>query len=134
MGRGLHVAFEVPLEIAGRTLKAKQWSEGLVWFDFATLCRGPRGAADYIELARQNHTVFISGIPRMGENQDDEARRFITLVDEFYDHGVKLVVSCAAPLEELYAGRELAFAFSRTISRMQEMQSREYLAGEHRPD
>lgn len=133
--RGMHKEAAVELEIEGRQLVAKYWSEGVVWFDFATLCRGPRGAADYIELARQYHTVLISGIPQFGEDKaDDEVRRFITLVDEFYDHGVKLVVSAESDLAALYLGRELRFPFERTVSRMLEMQTREYLAGAHHPD
>jgi cell division protein ZapE len=106
----------------------------VVWFDFETLCGGPRAAADYIELARQYHTVFISGIPVMQENCDDKLRRFITLVDEFYDHRVKLVVSAETALDELYQGAELRFPFTRTCSRMREMQTREYLGSQHSPD
>lgn len=132
--RGLHVETAKALEIEGRQLTALRWAEGIVWFDFAMLCRGARGAADYIELARQYHTVFVSDIPRFGEAREDEARRFITMVDEFYDHGVKLVVSAAAGLDALYQGQDLHFAFQRTVSRMLEMQTSEYLAGAHHPD
>ena len=104
-------------------------------FDYATLCRGPRGAADYIELARQYHTVLLAGVPGFVEDAADaEARRFITLVDEFYDHGVKLVISAGVPLSRLYQGRHLQFPFERTVSRLLEMQTREYLAQEHHPD
>jgi len=132
--RGLHVETAKVLEIEGRQLTVLRWAEGVVWFDFAMLCRGARGAADYIELARQYHTVFVSDIPRFGEAREDEARRFITMVDEFYDHGVKLVVSAAAGLDVLYQGQDLHFAFQRTVSRMLEMQTSEYLAGAHHPD
>jgi cell division protein ZapE len=132
--RGMHVESPKPLEIEGREVLAQRWSEGVAWFDFATLCRGARGAADYIELARQFHTVFIEGLPCFTERADDEARRFIMLVDEFYDHGVKLVVSAACGLADLYAGEDLRFPFERTRSRLLEMQTRDYLAQAHRPD
>jgi len=132
--RGMHIEEPKQLEIEGRHLLARRWAEGVVWFDFATLCRGPRGAADYIELARQFHTVFIRGVPCFGGHADDEARRFITLVDEFYDHGVKLVLSADCVLADLYQGQELAFPFQRATSRLLEMQTREYLGALHRPD
>lgn len=123
----------VNLEILGRTLKARRYTEGMVWFDYRELCEGPRSAADYIEIARQFHTVLLSGLPVLDARRDDGARRFIAMVDEFYDHGVKLVMSAAAPIRAIYTGRELAFAFERTISRVTEMQSHEYLEREHRP-
>jgi cell division protein ZapE len=79
------------------------------------------------------HAVLISGVPAFGPDSDDLARRFINLVDEFYDRNVKLVLAAAVPLLDLYAGGRLSFEFQRTISRLQEMQSHEYLAREHRP-
>ena len=88
---------------------------------------------DYIELAKVFHTVLISGVPEFDADKDDQARRFISLVDEFYDRNVKLVLAAATPLLALYAGGKLEFEFQRTISRLQEMQSFEYLAREHRP-
>ena len=103
------------------------------WFDFAELCDGPRSQNDYIELSRMFHAVLISGVPAFGPDSDDLARRFINLVDEFYDRNVKLVLAAAVPLLDLYAGGRLSFEFQRTISRLQEMQSHEYLAREHRP-
>jgi cell division protein ZapE len=132
--RGLQVETGKVLDINERPIPTRAWSEGQVWFDFETLCGGPRSAADYIEIARQYHTVVVSGVPVLRENADDKARRFVTLVDEFYDHGVKLVVSAAAPLEDLYLGTDLLLPFSRARSRLQEMQTREYLGGPHRPD
>jgi cell division protein ZapE len=132
--RGLQVERGKVLEINERRLTALAWSEGQVWFDFQTLCGGPRSAADYIELARQYHTVVLSGVPVLRESDDDKARRFIALVDEFYDHGVKLVLSAAAPLEDLYLGTELVFPFARVRSRLQQMQTRDYLGSAHRPD
>lgn len=122
------------LEIQGRLVTTKCWSEGLVWFDFETLCGGPRGSADYIELAQQYHTVFITDIPVMYENSDDKARRFITLIDEFYDHNVILIVAAATALEDLYQGQDLSFPFARARSRLLEMQTKEYLGSPHKPD
>ena len=121
------------LEINERYFLVKKWTESVVWFDFSVLCGGPRGAADYIELARGYHTVFISGLPALDRARDDEARRFLTLVDEFYDHNVKLVISAEVPIESLYSDGILAFAMERTTSRLLEMQTREYLACPHTP-
>jgi cell division protein ZapE len=132
--RGLHVETGKVLDIQERKVATLAWSEGLVWFDFEVLCGGPRGAADYIEIARQYHTVLVSGVPVLGERDDDKARRFVTLVDEFYDHGVKLVLSAAADLPDLYQGTDLQFPFTRTRSRLLEMQTRDYLGSPHRPD
>jgi cell division protein ZapE len=104
----------------------------LCWFDFDALCEGPRGATDYIEVAREFHTVLLGGIPRMDASRDDAARRFVHLVDELYDRHVNLVCTADAPPATLYAGERLAAAFERTASRLVEMQSQEYLALEHR--
>ncbi|MEX2366177.1 MAG: AFG1/ZapE family ATPase, partial [Pseudohongiellaceae bacterium] len=89
--------------------------------------------ADYIELARLFHTVLLADVPAMDGSSDDKTRRFISLVDEFYDHNVKLIISAAVPLTDLYTGTELAFPFQRTMSRLLEMQSHDYLAREHAP-
>jgi len=132
--RGLHVETGKVLDIQERKVATVAWSEGLVWFDFEVLCGGPRSAADYIEISQQYHTVLVSGVPLLAEKDDDKARRFITLVDEFYDHGVKLVLSAAADLPELYRGADLQFPFTRTRSRLLEMQTRGYLGSPHRPD
>lgn len=121
------------LEINHRYLTCRCVADDVAWFDFAELCAGPRSQNDYIELARIFHAVLISGVPEFGADKDDQARRFVNLVDEFYDRNVKLVLAAAKPLLELYAGGKLAFEFQRTISRLQEMQSYEYLAREHRP-
>ncbi len=115
-----------------RVLSARKAAEGAVWFEFAELCEGPRSAADYIELGRQNHTVVLSNVPQMAADRDDAARRFMTLVDEFYDRGVKLLIGAAVPPSELYVGSRLKFEFARTQSRLQEMQSQEYLAQAHK--
>lgn len=121
------------LQVNKRYLTARRLAEDVVWFEFAELCDGPRSQNDYIELARVFNAVLISGVPGFDADKDDQARRFINLVDEFYDRNVKLVLTAAMPLLELYAGGKLEFEFQRTISRLQEMQSFEYLAREHRP-
>jgi cell division protein ZapE len=121
------------LEINNRYLTCRCMADDVAWFDFAELCAGPRSPSDYIELARIFHAVLISGVPEFLPDIDDQARRFIHLVDEFYDRNVILVLAAAKPLIELYAGGRLAFEFQRTVSRLQEMQSYEYLAREHRP-
>ncbi|MBT8063846.1 MAG: AFG1 family ATPase [Gammaproteobacteria bacterium] len=121
------------LDINGRTFHARRRGDGIIWFDFRELCEKPRGAVDYIEIARAFNTVVISNTPRMGENDANAARRFITLVDEFYDRNVKLLMSAEAPVDALYTGRKLSFEFERTASRLTEMQSHEYLARPHLP-
>lgn len=121
------------IEINGRYLTCRCLADDVAWFDFAELCDGPRSQNDYIELARIFHAVLLSGVPDFGPDTDDQARRFVNLVDEFYDRNVKLVLAAASPLLELYQGGGLSFEFQRTISRLQEMQSYEYLAREHKP-
>jgi cell division protein ZapE len=122
------------IEVAGRALRARREAKDVVWFSFPELCEGPRSAADYIEIARCYHTVFLSGVPVMGRADDDAARRFVILVDELYDRGVKLLVSAAADEPaNLYRGERLAFEFRRAASRLHEMQGRKYLARPHRP-
>jgi cell division protein ZapE len=163
-----HLAPEARLKTAGRTpldqvvindrsIKAHVTSENVVWFDFMTLCAGPRSQLDYIEISKRFSTVILSKVPRLGgamkehsvaigtedsDNNslagldrsvqqgilDDAARRFIALVDEFYDQRVRLIISAAVPIEELYQGGRVSFAFQRTVSRLIEMQSEEYLA------
>ncbi len=121
------------IEIAGRTLQCRQLASGVVWFDFPELCDGPRGVADYIEIARQFQTVFVQDIPHMDDMDNDRAKRFISMVDEFYDRNVKLLVSAQAPAQRLYGGKRLAREFARTASRLVEMQSHEYLGRAHLP-
>ena len=123
----------VELEIHGRQLKVRRLADGVAWFDFAELCEGPRAAADYIELAREHHTILISRIPQLTYEREDPARRFINLVDEFYDRGVKLLLAAEVALESLYTGNKLQFEFRRTRSRLTEMQTQEYLATPHKP-
>src|SRR5690606_27262462 len=118
--------------LEGRRIPVRARTEGMAWFDYAALCEGPRAAADYIEIAREFHTVLLGGIPVMDARRDDAARRFVTLVDELYDRNVNLVCSADAPPTGLYTGERLAGAFERTASRLIEMRSAEYLALEHR--
>jgi cell division protein ZapE len=121
------------IQIGRRAIPVRRRSESVVWFDFAAICEGPRGTDDYIEIARQYQCVVISDVPVFDERADDAARRFVALVDEFYDRGVDLVISAAAPPQGLYRGERLKFEFRRATSRLIEMQSEEYLARQHRP-
>ncbi|MEM8499514.1 MAG: cell division protein ZapE [Pseudomonadota bacterium] len=122
----------VELEIEGRELMARWCADDVVWFAFSELCEGPRSQNDYIELSREFHAVLISDIPQMNDAQNDAARRFINLIDEFYDRNVKLIVSAEAEIESLYLGSGLEFEFRRTCSRLLEMQSHDYLARQHK--
>jgi cell division protein ZapE len=120
------------LLIEHREIKAIARSGSVVWFDFATLCGGPRSQNDYLELASRFHAVILSDIPQMGPRQASEARRFTWLIDVFYDHKVKLIMSAACEPEQLYTVGPMANEFHRTVSRILEMQSREYLESERR--
>lgn len=121
------------VEILGRKIPVLAVAEDVIWFDFESLCGGPRSAYDYIELARIYHTILLGNVPQLNDSSDDKARRFINLVDELYDRNVKLILSAEVELPELYEGRGLAFVFERTRSRLLEMQSEDYLGREHRP-
>ncbi|MEX0900927.1 MAG: cell division protein ZapE [Gammaproteobacteria bacterium] len=128
---GTHGEADCSLDVEGRTLPTRRCADGVVWFTFDALCSGPRGPSDYIEIAHDFHTVLVSGVPRMDETMENEARRFVTLVDEFYDRRVKLILSATVPLLELYGGDRLRFEFQRTTSRLQEMQTHDYLGEPH---
>jgi cell division protein ZapE len=119
------------LEINGRDIHARARAKGIVWFDFNDICDGPRSQNDYIEIARWYPTVIVSGVPQLSSTLENQARRFIALVDEFYDRRVKLIVSADETIDNLYTGKRLAFEFDRTVSRLVEMQSTEYLAAPH---
>jgi cell division protein ZapE len=121
-----------PLDVEGRTIAYRKRAGGLVWFDFAVLCGGPRSYADYVDLAKRFHTVMLSGVPRMSPKDSDAARRFTWLVDVFYDDRVNLIVSAAAEPEDLFTAGEQAAEFQRTVSRLHEMQTIEYLRTERR--
>lgn len=122
-----------PMKIEGRMVKTIRRADGLVWFEFDAICDGPRGAADYIEIAQTFQTVIISDIPQLTTELENQSRRFITLVDEFYDRRVNLIVSAAVDLSLLYTGTKLQFEFQRTRSRIIEMQGAAYLAEPHIP-
>ncbi|MCL4722186.1 MAG: cell division protein ZapE, partial [Gammaproteobacteria bacterium] len=124
---------DAPLEVHGRRIATRRLARGIVWCDFAALCEGPRSQEDYIQIARSFQTVLISGVPRLDGTQENAARRFVALVDEFYDRRVKLIVSAAAPIGRIYSGSLLGREFERTRSRLLEMQSLEYLAAGHLP-
>lgn len=121
------------LRVNERDLLARRRGDGVVWFEFSELCERPRSTLDYIELARAFNTVLLSNVSVMTADTPDAARRFINLVDEFYDRNVKLLISAAAPIDGLYTGSRLSFEFERTRSRLTEMQSEDYLARPHLP-
>ena len=121
------------IRINGRDIPVRLECDDVVLFEFDAICGGPRSQNDYIELAQLYHAVLISNVPQLGANSDDAARRFLALVDEFYERRVKLILSAAVPLEQLYTEGKLKFEYQRCISRLQEMQSQEYLAQEHKP-
>lgn len=120
------------LQIEARKIQARRKAGGLVWFDFKTLCGGPRSQNDYLEIATQFHTVLLSDVPHMPVRMASEARRFTWLVDVLYDRRIKLIMSAAVPPEDLYTDGPLAHEFPRTVSRLNEMQSSEFLALERR--
>ncbi len=118
------------LDVEGRSIPYRKRAGGLVWFDFEALCGGPRSYADYVDLARRFHTVMLSGIPRMSAKNADAARRLTWLVDVFYDDKVNLVVAAEAEPEQLFGEGEHSAEFQRTVSRLHEMQSVDYLQAE----
>jgi len=120
------------LQIEARRIRARRRAGGAVWFDFNVLCGGPRSQNDYLEIARQFHTVLLSDVPQMSAGQASEARRFTWLVDVLYDHRVKLILSAEVGPEALYSAGALAGEFQRTASRLAEMQSRAYLEAPRR--
>lgn len=119
------------LEVSGRKLTVEKAHNDVAWMSFSELCDKPLGAADYQELAREFSTLLLSDIPKMSKDQRNEAKRFVTLIDELYEHRVKLICTAAAPAQELYPEGDGNFEFQRTASRLIEMQSEKYLAKEH---
>jgi cell division protein ZapE len=117
--------------VNGRRINVVYWADGVAWFDFLSLCRGPRSSKDYLEIARFFHTVLLRRVPVMDGHDDDAARRFVNLIDTFYDRHVRLFASADADPEGLYTGDRLAFEFQRTASRLREMQTNEYIALPH---
>ena len=128
-----NILLDLSIEIEGRNVKFLRQGKDVIWFHFDIICSSPRSQNDYIELSREFHAVLISGVPRMGKNNEDQARRFINLVDEFYDRNVKVVLSAEVDLVSLYVDGALNFEFQRTKSRLLEMQSYEYLSRPHQP-
>ena len=122
------------LHVNSRDIPFHKRADDILWFDFAALCEGPRAVADYIALAKAGPAIIVSNVPQFTIYSEDAAKRFVQLVDEFYDRHVKLVLSAAAPITELYDGERLRAEFGRTESRLIEMQSEEYLALAHRPE
>jgi cell division protein ZapE len=114
------------LTINNRPVTATMKAVNAVWFDFDTLCRGPRATSDYIQIARRFPTVLLSDVPVLDEALDSSARRFLNLVDELYDQRTRLIFSAQTPLENLYRGDTLAFEYQRVLSRLHEMQSPSY--------
>jgi cell division protein ZapE len=119
------------LDVLGRDVQTKRCAKGVVWFDFKDICDGPRSQEDYIEIARWYPAVIVSDMPALDGNLENPARRFIAMVDEFYDRRVKLIISAAANIDSLYQGNRLQFEFARTTSRLTEMQSNDYLHAAH---
>lgn len=122
---------DTAIEIEGRMIKTRKVSDCIVMFDFPELCETARSQVDYMEISRLYNTVILSNVKQLGQSNDDAARRFIALVDEFYERNVTLIISAEKPITELYTQGNLNFEFKRCISRLQEMQSLEYLAREH---
>ena len=123
---------EPVMQIETRKIAAKRRAGGMIWFDFRELCGGPRSQNDYLEIATQFHTILLSDVPELHVNMASAARRFTLLIDVLYDRHVKLIISAAVPPEKIYTEGPLAHEFPRTVSRLNEMQSKEYLALERR--
>ncbi len=128
-----HMVENEALMIENRAIHAVRVCEDVAWFEFRELCDGPRSQNDYIELGKIFHAVILANVEQMSVAKDDMARRFINLVDEFYDRNVKLIISAEVELKDLYTGGRLSFEFQRTLSRLLEMQSHEFLSRPHRP-
>ena len=127
-----NITMAATIHINKRDINTIALSDDVVWFDFQAICETPRSASDYLEIARDFHTVMISRTPRLCEAKDDVAQRFIHLIDALYDHGVKTIISAESKSSDIYSGQRHAFAFQRTTSRLQEMGSEEYLTKAHR--
>ncbi|EJD6080060.1 MULTISPECIES: cell division protein ZapE [Providencia] len=119
------------LEVNHRKMQAIRTAEGVLAIEFKVLCEEPRSQNDYIYLSNCYHTILLYNVPAMGTNDENSARRFLALIDEFYERKVKLIINAAVPMESLYQGQLLAFEYQRCLSRLQEMQSEEYLKIPH---
>ena len=119
------------IKILGREIDTIKLAQGSLWVSFKEICEGPRSAKDYIEICSEFHTLFVSNVPIMKGSNDDSARRFIALVDECYERNVNLILSMETELQQIYSGERLLEPFKRTISRLEEMRSKEYLSRPH---
>jgi len=117
--------------ILGRSINPIKYSKGNIWFNFSELCLGPRSSQDYVELTKEFHTIMLSSVPLLTTEYEDGARRFIALVDECYERNVNLIISAEINFTELYKGSKLTKPFQRTISRLTEMQSKDFLSKPH---
>ena len=127
-----NITMAARLNINQREISTIAVSDDVAWFDFSAICETPRSSSDYLEIARDYHTIIISDVPQLNEAKDDVAQRFIHLIDALYDHNVKTIISAAVKPAGIYAGRRHTFAFQRTTSRLQEMASESYLMKAHR--
>jgi cell division protein ZapE len=121
------------IKVEGRMIPTLHFADGVVMFEFRDICDGPRSQTDYMEISRLYHTVLIANVEQMGQTTDDIARRFIAMVDEFYERNVKLIMSAEVSMDTLYSNGQLNFEFKRCLSRLKEMQSHDYLASQHVP-
>jgi cell division protein ZapE len=128
-----NITMAAVLHINQRDIKTVATSDDVAWFDFADICETPRSSSDYLEIAREFHTVIISNIPALSEAEDDVTQRLIHLIDALYDHNVNTIISAEKKAADIYFGRRHSLAFSRTVSRLQEMASEQYLLKAHRP-
>ncbi|MCJ8274217.1 MAG: cell division protein ZapE, partial [Psychrosphaera sp.] len=123
----------VEIVVMDRNLAVRREADGIALFEYCVLCESNRSQLDYMEISRCYNTILLANVRAMGQQNDNSARRFIALVDEFYERNVKLIISAELPMEGLYQGGILDFEFRRCLSRLQEMQSTEYLAKAHLP-
>ena len=119
------------IEILGRNINTKKLSQGVAWFNFNDICEGPRSSKDYIEISKEFHTLLVSDIPLLTESKENETRRFIALIDECYERKVNLIISSEKEIKEIYSGSKLSKPVERTLSRLEEMKSREFLSLPH---
>jgi cell division protein ZapE len=122
------VSEPMEIEVKGRRVPVSRAARGVAWFSFEELCDRPLGAEDYINIAREFHTLVLNGVRRLDENRRNEAKRFMTLIDVLYEQKTNLVMAAETPPHDLYRGETHGFEFQRTVSRLMEMQSAEYLS------
>ena len=125
------VKYSQSIEILGRSIDTIRLSQGVAWFSFKNICDGPRSSKDYIEISKEFHTLLVSDIPVLSKSKENETRRFIALVDECYERKVNLIISSEKKIKEIYSGSKLLKPIQRTLSRLEEMKSREFLSLPH---